>query len=230
MKDFLLNLYSNDNFVLYLTVSLCVLIMLFVIVFVFGKNAPKKKKDVKPSKKPITDTFKEEEKTDKIEIKKDKLDDKEEKMIEHEQIPILPNTEEKEDIVSVYEPMELTNPLVNNTPEEKTEDVDFQKELSEFRKLQEEYNKLKIEDDNNRSRVVEQTSYQAKATPVQVKEEVPEKNISIDIKIDDEEDFDMPVLKNKTEEEVKTAATLEQNNDKPKTFDELFGETYNINK
>lgn len=230
MKDFLLNLYSNDNFVLYLTVSLCVLIMLFVIVFVFGKNEPKKKKEVKTSNKPVTDTFKEEEKTDKIEIKKDKLDDKEEKMIEHEQIPILPNTEEKEDIVSVYEPMELTNPLVNNTPEEKTEDVDFQKKLSEFRKLQEEYNKLKLEDDNNRSRVVEQTPYQAKATPVQVKEEVPEKNISIDIKIDDEEDFDMPVLKNKTEEEVKTAAPLEQNNDKPKTFDELFGETYNINK
>ena len=38
MMDFIYELYKNDNFTLYLTIALVVLIILFVIVFFFGKK------------------------------------------------------------------------------------------------------------------------------------------------------------------------------------------------
>ena len=41
LKDFILKMYSNDNFTLYLTIALVVLIILFFIVLFFGKKDKK---------------------------------------------------------------------------------------------------------------------------------------------------------------------------------------------
>ena len=41
MMDFIYDLYQNDNFVLYLTIALVILVILFVVVLFFGKKDQK---------------------------------------------------------------------------------------------------------------------------------------------------------------------------------------------
>lgn len=68
MMDFIYDLYQNDNFVLYLTIALVILVILFVVVFFFGKK-DQKLEETKRLQKIELDTFKEEkEEPKKVEI------------------------------------------------------------------------------------------------------------------------------------------------------------------
>lgn len=58
MMDFIYELYQNDNFVLYLTIALVILIVLFVIVLIFGKR-DQKLEETRKLQKIEMDTFKE---------------------------------------------------------------------------------------------------------------------------------------------------------------------------
>lgn len=84
MKDFIYELYQNDNFTLYLTIALVILIILFVIVFFFGKK-DEKLEETKRLQKIELDAFKKEEEVPtKIEVEKEpkSQDNEEEKPIE----------------------------------------------------------------------------------------------------------------------------------------------------
>ena len=59
MMDFIYDLYQNDNFVLYLTIALVILVVLFVVVLFFGKK-DQKLEETKRLQKLELDTFKEE--------------------------------------------------------------------------------------------------------------------------------------------------------------------------
>lgn len=62
MMDFIYELYQNDNFVLYLTIALVILIILFVLVLIFGKRDQKLEETRKLQKIEIDNAFKEEKK------------------------------------------------------------------------------------------------------------------------------------------------------------------------
>lgn len=69
MMNFIYELYQNDNFVLYLTIALVVLIILFVVVLFFGKR-DQKLEETKRLQKIDIDAFKEEAKEkEKLEVK-----------------------------------------------------------------------------------------------------------------------------------------------------------------
>ena len=68
MMDFIYELYQNDNFVLYLTIALVILIVLFVLVLIFGKR-DQKLEETKRLQKIDVDAFKEEKKDEvKVEV------------------------------------------------------------------------------------------------------------------------------------------------------------------
>ena len=68
MMDFIYELYQNDNFVLYLTIALVILIVLFVLVLIFGKR-DQKLEETKRLQKIDVDAFKEEKKNEvKVEV------------------------------------------------------------------------------------------------------------------------------------------------------------------
>ena len=73
MMDFIYELYQNDNFVLYLTIALVILIVLFVLVLIFGKR-DQKLEETKRLQKIDVDAFKEEKNDEvaKVEVKEEK--------------------------------------------------------------------------------------------------------------------------------------------------------------
>lgn len=67
MMDFIYELYQNDNFVLYLTIALVILIILFVLVLIFGKR-DQKLEETKRLQKIEVDTFKEEKPVEEVKL------------------------------------------------------------------------------------------------------------------------------------------------------------------
>ena len=67
MMDFIYGLYQNDNFVLYLTIALVILIILFVLVLIFGKR-DQKLEETKRLQKIDVDAFKEEQPKEKVKV------------------------------------------------------------------------------------------------------------------------------------------------------------------
>ena len=168
MKDFIYELYQNDNFTLYLTIALVILIILFVIVFFFGKK-DEKLEETKRLQKIELDAFKKEaEAVTKLEVKEEaKLPEKEEiKPIEtvNEEVTVTefkPNFEDdeeeielpKENIeVKVSKPLfsdheEEESPIsINELPEIKLDEKDEQLEsgLSNLEAIKSEFDNINI--------------------------------------------------------------------------------------
>ena len=69
MMDFIYDLYQNDNFVLYLTIALVILVILFVVVLFFGKKDQKLEETKRLQKIELDNAFKEEKEVpEKIEV------------------------------------------------------------------------------------------------------------------------------------------------------------------
>lgn len=68
MKNFILNLYNNEHFVLWLVIILVVLVALFVIVLFLGKKDKKLQETRKLEKIDVPDTFKETSSEVKVEV------------------------------------------------------------------------------------------------------------------------------------------------------------------
>lgn len=67
MMDFIYELYQNDNFVLYLTIALVILIILFVLVLIFGKR-DQKLEETRKLQKIDVDAFKEQKPTEEVKV------------------------------------------------------------------------------------------------------------------------------------------------------------------
>ena len=100
MKDFIFNLYSNDNFTVILTIILVILVIAFFIVLFFGKKDKKLQETQRLQK--LNNAFKEETKEEKIEVPKEDI-------------------KEEKDSVVVVKPMD--EPPFDDMPEVKTEPV-----------------------------------------------------------------------------------------------------------
>lgn len=104
MMDFIYELYQNDNFVLYLTIALVILIVLFVLVLIFGKR-DQKLEETKRLQKIDIDAFKEEKKEEtKLEVAPEP--NKEENVIPEatveEKIEVKP-AETKKEVKSIFD-------------------------------------------------------------------------------------------------------------------------------
>lgn len=124
MKDFLYNLYQNDNFTLYLTIALVVLVVLFVIVLIFGKK-DQKLEETKRLQKIELEGFKEENKEpEKIEVPvKEDVPEPSVEEVKEEVAPVEDNTEEV--TVTTFEPeVKEDEPVV----EEKDDTIVFTKD------------------------------------------------------------------------------------------------------
>lgn len=168
MKDFIYELYQNDNFTLYLTIALVILIILFVIVFFFGKK-DEKLEETKRLQKIELDTFKKEEETPaKLEVKEEtKPQEKEEiKPIEtvNEEVtvtefkPSFEDTEEEIELPKENTEVKVSKPLfsdheeeespisISELPEIKLDEKDEQLEsgLSNLEAIKNEFDKIDI--------------------------------------------------------------------------------------
>ena len=168
MKDFIYELYQNDNFTLYLTIALVILIILFVIVFFFGKK-DEKLEETKRLQKIELDTFKKEEEAPaKLEVKEEtKPQEKEEiKPIEtvNEEVtvtefkPSFEDTEEEIELPKENTEVKANKPLfsdheeeespisINELPEIKFDEKDEQLEsgLSNLEAIKNEFDKIDI--------------------------------------------------------------------------------------
>ena len=168
MKDFIYELYQNDNFTLYLTIALVILIILFVIVFFFGKK-DEKLEETKRLQKIELDAFKKEEEVPtKIEVEKEpkSQENEEEKPIEtvNEEVTVTefkPSFEDadeeielpKENVeVKVSKPLfsdheEEESPIsINELPEIKLDEKDEQLEsgLSNLEAIKNEFDMIDI--------------------------------------------------------------------------------------
>ena len=117
MMDFIYELYQNDNFVLYLTIALVILIVLFVLVLIFGKR-DQKLEETKRLQKIDIDAFKEEKKEEtKLEVAPEP--NKEENVIPEatveEKIEVKP-AEAKKEVKSIFDDTAVL-PIAKNSEE-----------------------------------------------------------------------------------------------------------------
>lgn len=141
MMDFIYELYQNDNFVLYLTIALVILIVLFVLVLIFGKR-DQKLEETKRLQKIDVDAFKEEKKEEtKLEVipepkKEEKIEvkteepKKETKSIfdDTEVLPVIKENDDSEEInVTTFEPTKVDIPEKKEEP--KKEELPVRKPL-----------------------------------------------------------------------------------------------------
>ena len=126
MMDFIYELYQNDNFVLYLTIALVILIVLFVLVLIFGKR-DQKLEETKRLQKIDVDAFKEEKKEDvtKVEVKEEPNESEILETTTKEEVSATNVTEEVKPAKSIFDDTQVL-PIASN--EEKKEDS---KELTE---------------------------------------------------------------------------------------------------
>ena len=149
MMDFIYDLYQNDNFVLYLTIALVILVILFVVVLFFGKKDQKLEETKRLQKIELDNAFKEEkELPEKIEVKV-KNDD-----VKKEEVPV--NNEKKEEELpkkSIFD--ETTSiPLVKEESQDvkiaephNVEVTTFEPKIEEKPKVEEKMVSLVGEDD-----------------------------------------------------------------------------------
>ncbi len=172
MTEFLNNLYNNDNFVLYLSIAIGVLVVLFIIVYFWGRN-DQKQEGTKKIKLNSLKGFKEEKK----ELTDDKKVEVENPLIKEDETEILPVIneenkqpnevtttvfepikEEKESIVekapdsiSVEPEIQITVPeepsgvSEYNNPRMEQIDHELEKELTDLAKIKDEFNKIDID-------------------------------------------------------------------------------------
>lgn len=120
MMDFIYNLYQNDNFTLYLSIALVVLVVLFVIVLIFGKK-DQKLEETKRLQKIEMDSFKEENKEPvKVEAIPTAI---EEVKVEEPVVEIKENEAKEENVtVTTFEPV-IKEEAAEQHTEEKVEPV-----------------------------------------------------------------------------------------------------------
>ncbi len=152
MKNFIYELYKNDNFTLWLTIALVVLIILFVVVFFFGKK-DEKLEETKRLQKLELDAFKkEEEKPLKVEVEASSLEDVKEDDVNVSLFkPDETLDEEEIDLPSVASLKEEEKPLFSKQEEESPlsfsevdSDVELKEGLTNLENIKAEFDTLEV--------------------------------------------------------------------------------------
>ena len=260
MKDFLYNLYQNDNFTLYLTIALVVLVVLFVIVLIFGKK-DQKLEETKRLQKIELEGFKEENKEpEKVEVpvKEDVPAPVVEETKEEVVAPVKNDTEEV--TVTTFEPevkeeipkkkkkddtivfMKDDKPLFEAVEDDVPLNIpdfgfdELESNLSSLEDIKKEFNDIEVpstEEVKEEPVLTENKPNTEVFSSVFVNNsDIPTNNeeskVSLfSIKDDEEDTIELPTLKVEKKEE-NVAPIVNHEEEKPFSFDDISGETYDI--
>ena len=246
--DFIYELYQNDNFVLYLTIALVILIILFVVVLFLGKK-DKKLEETRKLQKIDVDGFKEEKAEPvkvEIPIKEDIIEEDKkniEPIIEEPKnddgtLPIVEETKEDEDIhVTTFEPEKKTD-IEEKIQENNGDELSLEKDLNDLEAIKKEFDSIELPKETEIKKEAKYKTGPQVFSSVFVNKENEQKNATVEeteVKVeeksiqpskvnlfsieDEEEDMELPSLKEDLPKEEKKV-----------NFSDIEGETYKVNK
>lgn len=257
MDNFLNNLYSYDNFGIYLIIAIVILVILFFLILFFGKKDKKNREleETKRLQKLNPDLFKLDDEKDKVEsIQENKIEEEEIKPIINEEESIIDNgptiideniseNNEAEEIKPILTKEEEKPLVIEEEPliiEEKKEEElpeipaynpsEIAKEVEEIKEENKE-----VEHINEPEEKVEKTTtpnvevFSSVYVPKEEKSKVEEEKLVID---NEDDEFELPALKTDEEEELISEPQKQKENNSFSSvdLDSIAGESYNINK
>ena len=257
MDNFLNNLYSYDNFGIYLIIAIVILVILFFLILFFGKKDKKNREleETKRLQKLNPDLFKLDDEKDKVEsIQENKIEEEEIKPIINEEESIIDNgptiidenisenneveeikpiltKEEEKPLVIEEEPIKIKEKKEEELPEIPAYNPsEIAKEVEEIKEENKE-----VEHINEPEEKVEKTTtpnVEVFSSVYVPKEEIPkveEEKLVID---NEDDEFELPALKTDEEEELISEPQKQKENNSFSSvdLDSIAGESYNINK
>lgn len=255
MDNFLNNLYSYDNFGIYLIIAIVILVILFFLILFFGKKDKKNREleETKRLQKLNPDLFKLDDEKDKVEsIQENKIEEEEIKPIINEEESIIDNgptiidvseNNEAEEIKPILTKEEEKPLVIEEEPliiEEKKEEElpeipaynpsEIAKEVEE---IKEEIKEVEhIDDPKEKVEKTTTPNVEVFSSVYVPKEEIPkveEEKLVID---NEDDEFELPALKTDEEEELISEPQKQKENNSFSSvdLDSIAGESYNINK
>ena len=169
MMDFIYELYQNDNFVLYLTIALVILIVLFVLVLIFGKR-DQKLEETKRLQKIDVDAFKEEKKDEvKVEVPAKEPEEIKTEKVEEVKEEIKPvTTEEPKVAKSIFDDTQVL-PIADKV-ENKATDEEIKVTTFEPIKVEEKQEEPVVEEANNKEVNKPLIDIEEESKPINIKE------------------------------------------------------------
>lgn len=257
MDNFLNNLYSYDNFGIYLIIAIVILVILFFLILFFGKKDKKNREleETKRLQKLNPDLFKLDDEKDKVEsIQENKIEEEEIKPIINEEESIIDNgptiideniseNNEAEEIKPILTKEEEKPLVIEEEPliiEEKKEEElpeipaynpsEIAKEVEEIKEENKEVEH--IDEPEEKVEKITTPNVEVFSSVYVPKEEIPkveEEKLVIDNEADE---FELPALKTDEEEELISEPQKQKENNSFSSvdLDSIAGESYNINK
>ena len=256
MDNFLDNLYSYDNFGIYLIIAIVILVILFFLILFFGKKDKKNREleETKRLQKLNPDLFKLDDEKDKVEsIEENKIEEEikpiineEESIIDNgptiidenisenneaEEIKPILTKEEEKPLVIEEEPLKIEEKKVEELPEIPAYNPsEIAKEVEEIKEENKE-----VEHINEPEEKVEKTTtpnvevFSSVYVPKEEFPKVEEEKLVID---NEDDEFELPALKTDEEEELISEPQKQKENNSFSSvdLDSIAGESYNINK
>ena len=222
MMDFIYELYQNDNFVLYLTIALVILIVLFVLVLIFGKR-DQKLEETKRLQKIDVDAFKEEKKDEvKVEVPAKETEEIKTEKVEEVKEEIKPvTTEEPKVAKSIFDDTQVL-PIADKV-ENKATDEEIKVTTFEPIKVEEKQEDPVVEEANKKEVNKPLIDIEEESKPINIKEldEINFDDINLEKDLGELEniknEFDsikIPEVK-EVKEEKKEEKVIERNETKP---------------
>lgn len=257
MDNFLNNLYSYDNFGIYLIIAIVILVILFFLILFFGKKDKKNREleETKRLQKLNPDLFKLDDEKDKVEsIQENKIEEEEIKPIINEEESIIDNgptiideniseNNEVEEIKPILTKEEEKPLVIEEEPliiEEKKEEElpeipaynpsEIAKEVEEIKEENKEVEH--INEPEEKVEKITTPNVEVFSSVYVPKEEIPkveEEKLVID---NEDDEFELPALKTDEEEELISEPQKQKENNSFSSvdLDSIAGESYNINK
>lgn len=257
MDNFLNNLYSYDNFGIYLIIAIVILVILFFLILFFGKKDKKNREleETKRLQKLNPDLFKLDDEKDKVEsIQENKIEEEEIKPIINEEESIIDNgptiideniseNNEAEEIKPILTKEEEKPLVIEEEPliiEEKKEEElpeipaynpsEIAKEVEEIKEENKEVEH--IDEPEEKVEKITTPNVEVFSSVYVPKEEFPkveEEKLVID---NEDDEFELPALKTDEEEELISEPQKQKENNSFSSvdLDSIAGESYNINK
>lgn len=222
MMDFIYELYQNDNFVLYLTIALVILIVLFVLVLIFGKR-DQKLEETKRLQKIDVDAFKEEKKDEvKVEVPAKEPEEIKTEKVEEVKEEIKPvTTEEPKVAKSIFDDTQVL-PIADKV-ENRAADEEIKVTTFEPIKVEEKQEEPVVEEANKKEVNKPLIDIEEESKPINIKEldEINFDDINLEKDLGELEniknEFDsikIPEVK-EVKEEKKEEKVIERNETKP---------------
>lgn len=257
MDNFLNNLYSYDNFGIYLILAIVILVILFFLILFFGKKDKKNREleETKRLQKLNPDLFKLDDEKDKVEsIQENKIEEEEIKPIKNEEESLVDNgptiidenisenneveeikpiltKEEEKPLVIEEEPIKIEEKKEEELPEIPAYNPsEIAKEVEEIKEENKEVEH--INEPEEKVEKITTPNVEVFSSVYVPKEEIPkveEEKLVID---NEDDEFELPALKTDDEEELISEPQKQKENNSFSSvdLDSIAGESYNINK